>query len=267
MECREVRQLAEAFVSDQLPVETTRAVVAHLDRCPACRAEIEGLRRLRAATRSAFVNAAGLAPRPAFATELGERLQSPGNSAAAPTARPRWLAIAASILILAGLGWGWREWTTHRSRLLADAVGDHRFCALTFKLAEQPIPLEEAARRYGGIYARLEQLQPSTSTLSGGPLQIVNRHSCVFNGRRFAHIVMRYRNETVSLLIADSDAREQGTSADRTPVALPVTDGFNVASFRGGRHAVFVVSALSADDVREVTLAMGKSVVEVLNGA
>ena len=37
-----------------------------------------------------------------------------------------------------------------------------------------------------------------------------------------------------------------------------LVDGFGSAA---------VVSALSADDVREVTLAMGKSVVEVLNGA
>ena len=51
MECRELRQVAESFVTEQLLVETTQAVVAHLDRCPACRAEIDGLRRVRAGLR------------------------------------------------------------------------------------------------------------------------------------------------------------------------------------------------------------------------
>jgi len=76
IECREVRQLAEAFVSEQLLVETTHAIVAHLERCPACRAEVAGLRRLRAAGRSAFTNAPDLAPRPEFLSTLTARLQT-----------------------------------------------------------------------------------------------------------------------------------------------------------------------------------------------
>ena len=37
MECREVRQLAESFVTEQLLVETTHGIVTHLDRCAARR--------------------------------------------------------------------------------------------------------------------------------------------------------------------------------------------------------------------------------------
>ena len=93
MECREARQLAEAFVSEQLLVETTRAIVAHLERCPACRAEVEGLRRARGATRVGVrCGAVDLAPRPEFAASSTSRLQAeavrrPVNThAAAPVA-------------------------------------------------------------------------------------------------------------------------------------------------------------------------------------
>lgn len=76
MECREVRPLAEAFVSEQLLMETTQAVVAHLERCPVCRAEIDGLRRLRSATRSAIERSPHLAMRPLFRVALATRLQA-----------------------------------------------------------------------------------------------------------------------------------------------------------------------------------------------
>jgi hypothetical protein len=268
MECREARQLAEAFVSEQLLVETTQGVVAHMDRCPACRAEVDGLRRLRAATRSAFERAPDLEARPEFAAALRSRLRQNARRAQPVGARRRlWMSLAASILLIVGAGWGWREWSiSGLSALLHAAVGDHRFCALTFKLTERPIPLEEAARRYGGFNGLLATVEPSAATLSGGPLQIVERHSCVFGGRRFAHIVLRYKNEAVSLLVADDPRPGGWLWANAAPAALPVTDGFHVASFRGAQQAVFVVSSLSNDDVQEIARAMAGPVSRALAG-
>jgi len=75
MELREIRQLAEAFVSGQLPVETANRLSAHLNRCPRCRAEIAQLRRLRRATREAFEREPGLAARPGFVSALKVWLQ------------------------------------------------------------------------------------------------------------------------------------------------------------------------------------------------
>jgi len=270
MECREVRQLAEAFVSEQLLVETTQAIVAHLERCPACGDEVDGLRRLRAATRSAFEGAPGLTVSPGFAASLGSRLQAEATRQTAVWTRGRsWLAIAATLLLIVGSGWGWREWSASSlSALLHAAVGDHRFCALSFRLAERPIPLEEAARRFGGVYGALGSVEPVSTALTGGPLRILERHSCVFEGRRFAHIVLQYKDEAVSLLVTD-DPRPWGALArtDLPPSELPVTDGFHVASFGSARHAVFVVSSLNDEDVREVARAMVGPVSKALAGA
>lgn len=269
MEHREVQQLADAFVTDQLPVDTAAAVVAHLERCPMCRAEVDGLRRLRAATRTAFERAPELAPRPDFAASLASRLRA--EAAPRPTliGRRRWLAVAASAIVSVGAGWGWREWSLARLRDLARlAVGDHRWCALTFKLAERPISLNEAGRRFGeaAAYARLETLEPSSAVLSGGALQIVERHSCVFEGQRFTHLVMRYKGEAVSLLIADDRSHGPWGPGD-SPAPLPATDGFQVATFRGARRAVFVVSSLAAADVEDVARAMADPVLQALSEA
>ncbi len=243
-------------MSEQLLVETTHAVVAHLERCPNCRAEFEGLRRLRAATRSAFAQAPDLRIRPEFVVELRSKLAAEAaRQRARRMPRRRWLALAASLV--AGAAWGWREWSASSESALVDtAVGDHRFCALTFKLTEQPIPLEEAARRYGRIYRAFETVEPSTATLSGGPLQILERHSCVFEGRRFIHIVLGYKDEKVSLLVTEDVRAADGTQTDATLSSLRANGGFQVASFGREQHAVFVVSSLNDTDVLEVVQAM-----------
>ena len=273
MECREVKQLAEAFVSEQLLVETTQAVVSHLQQCPACRGDIAGLRRLRTATRLAFENAPDLTVRPEFVAALQSHLKADAHQRPTRLSRRRWLAIAASSLLAVGSGWGWREWSATRfSALLQAAVGDHRFCALTFKLTERPIPLHEAARRYGRIYELFEAVEPSTTALNGGALRVLERHSCVFNGRRFVHLVLRYKDEAVSLLVTDDPRSNVALGADRagidaTPLELSVSDGFHVASYHGERHVVFVVSSLNADDVQEVARAMVAPVSRALAGA
>lgn len=259
MECREVRQLAEAFVSEQLLVETTHAIVAHLERCPACRAEVAGLRRLRAAGQSAVANASELAPRAEFLASLTARLQ---DEATRRHPRPtRWLAVAAGLLLVVGLGFGVREWSlSNLSALLHAAIGDHRFCALDFKLAEEPISLEEAARRFDPVNRRLESIEPSTTILSGGPLRILERHSCVFEGRRFAHIVLGYQGQAVSLLVTTDEGLWT------IPAGFPVTDGFHATALRGSKHVAFVVSALDEDAVHEVAAAMAEPVARALAG-
>ena len=75
----------------------------------------------------------------------------------------------------------------------------------------------------------------------------------------------------MSLLVA-ADARTGGgpgteLAASDTPSALPVTEGFHIASFRGGRHPVFVVSSLPDNDVQEVARAMVEPVRQALAGA
>ncbi len=295
MECREVRQLAEAYVSEQVLVETAEAIGAHLARCPSCRAEIEGLRRLRAGVRAAVLHAPALAMRPGFAQALGQRLQAeaaaengpatqgvpggpgaphaPGLSAASDPgrfSRRGWLTLAASTLVALGLGFGWQRRSAATLAALAnDAAGDHQNCAITFRLSEEPMPLPEAARRFGGIFGPLDQVAPP-ATLSGGAVTVEDRHACVFNGRRFAHVVMRYRNSTTSLLVpADPRPAWQRwapRAASGQLAELGVGGSYNMASFTSGRHVAFVVSNLPAADVQEVAQALTGPVTAALTG-
>ena len=110
-----------------------------------------------------------------------------------------------------------------------------------------------------------------TTALPGGTLAVVDRHSCVWKGVRFAHLVLRYKDTLVSVVVA-SDAAATASwipwqRLNHDPTGLPSDAGQQVASFRGAGHAVFVVSSLPADDVQAVARVMAGPVVRALAGA
>src|SRR5581483_212843 len=250
--------------SDQLLVETTHEIVHHLETCPSCREEIGSRRRLRSQLQSAIAVAPELAPRPEFVDALTARLRASAPAAPAHTLTRRawiesWWAAAAALAALVGGGIFARD-TIRRSRLAtlaASAAGDHQNCAIKFNLSERPIPLEEAARRYDPAFASLQTL-PLPPALSGAT--VLDRHSCVFGGRRFAHVVFRYHDRIVSLLVTNGD----GTSGE-TPSLVANDSGLRVASFDAGRHVVFVVSDLPDADTLRVAQSLVMPVVHALS--
>ena len=257
MQCREVRELLDAFVGDQLLVETTYDVVRHLETCPACRADLEGRRALRARLQSAFGRAVALAPSPEFLNGLDARLRTRRTS---QMTRRSWLrswGAAAAAIVTAVSGGFFARGALRRSRLAAlarNAAGDHQNCAIKFNLSERPIPLEEAARRYDPTFAAFTTL-PAPMGLPNGAAEILERHSCVYEGRRFAHVVFRYSGHIVSLLVT-GDAESIGSS----PEMLPTDGPLHVASFSAGRHLVFVVSDLPAEDTSRFAQAIVRPV-------
>jgi anti-sigma factor RsiW len=252
--CRETRELADPFLSDQLLVETTHEIVRHLETCPACRDEFAARRTLRGKLQAAFASSRDLAPRPDFAAELTAKLR-PATAAPQMTRRAwleSWWAAAAALLALLGGGLFARD-AMKRSRLAtlaANAAGDHQNCAIRFNLRERPISLEEAARRYDRAFASLATLEAPTD-LPGGALGVLDRHSCVFDDRRFGHVVFRYENHLVSLLVTNGSG-----GSGSTPALITNQTGYRVASFDAGTHTVFVVSDLADRDVLAVARAL-----------
>jgi len=237
MQCREVRELLDAFLSDQLLVETTNEIVAHLETCPACREEIAARRALRATLQSAFAGARTLAPRPEFAAEAAARLRGHAEGQSRRSFISTWWALAAGVIAAAGGSLFVRN-GVQRSRmaaLAAQAAGDHQNCAVRFNLAERPISLQDAAARYDGAFATLATLEPPAN-LSDGP--VLDRHSCVYQGQRFAHVVFRRSGHLVSVLVTG----RTDSLVPSEPELLPSSGGFRVAAFGVGRHVIYVVS-------------------------
>lgn len=127
------------------------------------------------------------------------------------------------------------------------AIGDHENCALDYRLKEEPITLAEAARKFGRFNKDLDKaviaaVRESPAEAPGDKIEFLEAHSCVYEGRRFAHVVLKYRGRVVSVLITDTDLPD----ANGEIIAVQSGDErMRAASFPAAHHAVFVVSDLT----------------------
>jgi hypothetical protein len=247
MQCRDVRDLADSFLSEQLLVETNHELVRHLETCPDCRAAIADGRALREKLRGAFERADSLRPRPDLAAELMAKARPAQSVMSRRSFLRTWLAAAAGVVLAGGGSLVVRD-ARSRSRLALlarEAAGDHQNCAVKFRLAERPIRLEEAGRRYGPPYGALATFD--ASGIDG--LLTLERHACVYEGRRFGHVVFRYHGALVSLLVTD------GTPPS-APELQPDGNGAAVAALPAGRYVGFIVGALDRAQVLHLANAL-----------
>ena len=162
------------------------------------------------------------------------------NQTLRPVENPRLTEPGAAGFIQAA----WRE-MTH------EAVGDHENCALDFRLKEDPITLDEASKKFGRFNKDLDKTVAAAAreVFSGktsrkkndGEIEFLEAHSCVFEGRRFAHVVLRRKNKTISVLVTAADL-----PSDNGDLVINQLDStMKAASFLVNRHAVFVISDLT----------------------
>lgn len=273
--------MIDSYLSDELLVETNHDVLRHLENCGECRVFLADCRELRNRVRRAVMAMPELNAEPAFVTRLTAELKQTSLRPSGwqrLTSRPFIPAIgfACTILIVIGaflflrspgsqvtvnannqndtlieankarlveaVKVGWKELTEH-------AVGDHKNCAVKFNLAENPVSLDEAATKYGPANKGLDKtIFAAAKDIFEGQAQsrikFLEAHSCIYNGRRFAHIVLQRQGKLISVLVADTDL----PTADDGPVNLRFEGSLNASGFQLDHHAVFVVSEMDAAD-------------------
>ena len=136
-----------------------------------------------------------------------------------------------------------------RREMTQSAIGDHKNCALHYRLKQEPITLTEAAEKYGRFNKDLdktviaalkrENLAGKDSGQNAPKIEFLEAHSCVFNERRFAHIVLKQGNKTISVLVTDNSFGEN----DETLINRS-EENLQIAEFSARHHPVFVVSDL-----------------------
>jgi len=249
MNCRDVQEVADSFLRDELPTKTKHEILRHLDTCASCRTEIDANRALRRALRASFDRAPHLLPQPEFMDRLRKQLRDAAvHDHRSWMLSRRWFAIAASLALAAGLTAAvlLKRSTPASDALAQDAIGDHRNCALKFRLVRTPIPLEEAAQRFDKAFGLLLTAPPDDMSTAGGPARVVDRHSCAYGARRFGHVVLQYQGHVVSLLVTANEGSANGAdTANVVPhvIGRPM-NGLSVVSVNGSRHAILLVSDL-----------------------
>jgi hypothetical protein len=240
MQCRDFREVADSYLSDELLVETNHDVIAHLETCADCRRELAARRELRTIMRASFAKAEELQMPDEFASRLHSELRAAATSGAMSlNILPRTWMIAAGVMVALTLG-AIAVWQRQRvqinseiadnrqpqnnaaqkspdvkarpaevavdtnailARLSELASGDHRDCAIGHRLPDRPIPLEEAGRKYDRAYLDLTKVVMSHRGDFDEAIELVMAHACVFRSQWFGHIVVRHRGRLVSLLV------------------------------------------------------------------
>jgi Putative zinc-finger len=291
MNCKDFREIADSYLSDELLVETNHDVLRHLENCADCRRELAARRDLRERLSFAVKNAPQSQINPAFAANLKANLreqylskQSRWSFTNFIGTNPAFAGVLAILVLSALIGLAWqfgRNTTSTETTILnpptpnptniiteeksslhiqrasfvemeTDAIDDHKHCALKFSLKENPINLDEAAKKYGKFNKDLDKsvIKP-LKVVFGEKVKFIEAHSCIINGRRFAHVVLKYQDRVVSVLVAK---REDGTESENSDaISCQSVEDLRIACFETARFGVFVVSDL--DETENLKLA------------
>lgn len=270
MNCRDFRDVADSFLSDELLMETNHEILRHLDTCASCRAEIAVRRQFRASLQVAFERAPDLQPPPDFARRLREQMRVAAANATPDTPfSRRWLMLAASALLTAGLAGAifMTRSTAPDDALARDAIGGHWSCGLRNRKLGTRVALEDAAQRFDSAYRLLIKAPPDEISTPNGRVRVVDRHSCAFGARRFGHVILHYRQHIVSLLVTADEERPAGVA--RPPDLDPhlhrgPVSGLSVASVRGAHHSILLVSDLEGPELTQLSTTVSVPLVDQL---
>jgi len=252
-QCARIRRHFDAYLSNELLVETTTDILRHLEGCAVCSRELDDRTRLRDALRKA---AAGQAPPEALRQSIHRRLQEAEPGFFGGSRRLVWtVAFAAVIAVLGGLGL--QQWMSlQRGRrlvasVLAIGVSDHLQC--TIKGHNYPNianPPEQLRRQLGPQFAGL--LEVVQQKLPG--FEVLEAHICSIPGspRKYVHFITRGRGTILSVILTRSEGAQfpngkRFRTGDSGSVKLYAAhlDGMNAAGFESSGYLGFVVSDLS----------------------
>lgn len=278
MNCKDFKEIADSYLSNELLVETNHEVLQHLENCANCRHELGARRELRSTLRLAVKNSPQSQINPSFAfklkTDLRESAFRKQKNWSFIGARVIFAGAFATLILAVAFGLIWKKSATETANLnpneanetninvpkesltvqqiacfamKKDAVDDHKYCALKFSLKENPISLEEAAEKYGKVNKDLDEavIKPLREVF-GDKAKFLEAHSCIINGRQFARVVVEFQGKVVSVLLTKREDADEKTDGDA--ISCQSADGLQVACFESGKYNVFVVSDLPEAD-------------------
>jgi anti-sigma factor RsiW len=222
-DCRKTRDLMDSYISSELSVESNHDLLAHIERCDACRSELAQRER----TRALLIESLGAAP---DATALTARIAQSLDREQRRWGRvARYGSVAAMLVLIAGAS----LWSSRPVDAAAfdDSVDDHIVCALTYP----PSVTYDANRAAANLDPAYQKIVDAVSHKSG-EYELIDAHMCPYQGRNYAHLVYRGNGRVLSVF-SEAATRGRLPFTHETPRKGFVTEGRS-----GAGHQVFVVS-------------------------
>jgi len=274
-QCQKVRSQLDAYLGNELLVETTGEVVKHLESCAACATEVESRMRVRDALRRAIEKQV---PPTRLSEAIHTRLRKNEPRYFWRTPATWAMALAAlALVVIAGIaGQQWIKFQRGRqlvASILALGVRDHLHCAIRGHnyLDEGHLP-EQLREKLGLQYAPL--LPVVERKLSG--YQVLEAHICDVPGspRKYVHFIARGRGTIVSVILTKREGESLpegkflavGVSGD-IDLYKATLEGESVAGFETSAYFGFVVSNLGQDEMIRIAESLAPALRDALIGS
>jgi hypothetical protein len=281
--CEKTQKSLDAYLDNELLVETNQEVLRHLENCPACPEALQ--LRLRIKARLKQVVNAEVVPNSTKSHTGGD---SRSEFDPKQAAWPRWSLAAAAALLLSLGGVGTLQLSkfvrssnensvTAQDLTLSEqigsvmkiGIGDHIHCVIDFRYDKKMLTPEEMTERMGPDYAGL---LPLLKTKLPQGFFISVGHHCQVSGREFVHMVLKQEDKAVSVIITE----KQGMSFPASPrvSSLEAQGGalyqdrlqsLEAVGFETKSHLAFVVSSLEHQENFQIASAVAPTVSAFLN--
>ena len=264
--CERYRRYFDAYLDNELLVETNQDVLQHINSCAECAALLEGRARTKQLVRAAVTREQ--APPELVAALRGRlRIERPSFFAFNTV---RWMMAAAAVIlvIMVGAG-GLRLARTMQSggdagvfptvsarvqQLLRVGLTDHVHCAILSQQWKRFVSFDDmkASTDPQALGAEFIGLVPAVQAKLGAEYKLVQGHRCVANHRQYVHLILTGNQGAILSLVITEKNNESFTQSDAVAVmsaaGIPIyrdREGvLEIAGFESDKYLAYVVSNL-----------------------
>ena len=272
-QCERVRGQLDAYLSNELLVETTGEVLKHLESCKACSQELETRARVREALQKAV--AKQLVPEHLRAA-IHERLKNALPGFFEGFRSTTWALAVASLVLVLVAGQQWLRFKRGRqlvASVLSLGVSDHLNCAIRgHNYPGVANPPDQLRKKLGPEYAGL--LPVVQEKLPG--FQVLEAHICQVprSPRKYVHFILRGQGTILSVILTkrEGEALPAGRFLEAgAPAGVDLykakLQGMSVAGFETNQYFGFVVSDLGQDKMVQLAAGLAPALRSALDGS
>ena len=270
-QCERIGRQLDAYLSNELLVETTSEVLRHLEKCEACSGELGSRVRVREALQRA---AARQIPPEYLRKAIHQRLRSAQTAFFGGFRVMAWAVALVSLALVVVGGQQWLRFQRGRqliASVLTLGVSDHLHCAIrAHNYPEVANPLDQLRKKLGPEYAGL--LPVVQEKLPA--FQLLEAHICRVPGspRKYVHFIARGQGTILSVILTQREGESLPAGrflAAGAPGSVGLykasLEGTSVAGFETNDYFGFVVSDLGQNAMLQLAAGLAPALRDALS--